>query len=195
MKTKKRCTCGQGIQLPSHQIRHCDGNTAFPRSFSLSCDGHQRIWPRLSPHTCPAPETEPSPTFSFATVRLKLQLPITCLSYVVQHSRLHDSLSHNPSCYVNDLKPKHSFFALSRSLIFSCHLLNFWVEDKFSDTHLQLATRHSFFFPILFNFFYIVLFPPQTHTSKKQRSRTSTAEREGIWAASTQSCRMCRGSW
>lgn len=77
--------------------------------------------------TFAAAETEPSPTFLFATVRLKLQLPITCLSNVTpaQHSKLHDSWSHNPSCYVNYLKPKHSFFALSRSLIFSCHLLNF----------------------------------------------------------------------
>lgn len=35
----------------------------------------------------------------------------------------------------------------------------------------------------------------QTPTFKKPRSRTSTAERGGIWAASTQNCRTYRGSW
>lgn len=36
---------------------------------------------------------------------------------------------------------------------------------------------------------------PQTPTFKKPRSCTSTAEQEGIWAASTRSSRTCRGSW
>lgn len=35
----------------------------------------------------------------------------------------------------------------------------------------------------------------QTPTFKKPRSHTSTAERGGIWAASTQNCRTYRGSW
>lgn len=40
-----------------------------------------------------------------------------------------------------------------------------------------------------------MLLPHQTPTSRKPRSRTLTAEQEGIWAASTQSCRTSRGSW
>lgn len=33
----------------------------------------------------------------------------------------------------------------------------------------------------------------QTHTSRKTRRRTLTAEPDGTWAASTRSCRMFRG--
>lgn len=40
-----------------------------------------------------------------------------------------------------------------------------------------------------------MLLPPQTPTSRKPRSRTSTAGRGGTWAASTRSCRTSRGSW
>ncbi|XP_018586903.1 vesicle-trafficking protein SEC22b-B-like isoform X1 [Scleropages formosus] len=35
----------------------------------------------------------------------------------------------------------------------------------------------------------------KTPTSRRQRSRTSTAGHVGTWAALTQSCMMCRGSW
>lgn len=173
-ETKKWCTCGQGIRLPSHQIRHCDGNTAFPRSFSLSCDGHQRcdfhcrlVWQlKLSP----------APLFG---------LPQSLWSCSCQS---HVSVMWRQRNTANYLTPCHTIH-----LVMLITYLSFWVEDKFSYAFTACNETQLLF--SCFHFFCIVLLPPQTRTSKKQRSRTSTAEREEIWAASTQSCRMCRGSW
>lgn len=67
-----------------------------------------------------------------------------------------------------------------------------WEHETISNSGMEWNNYLCHFLVMILG---LMLLPHQTPTSRKPRSRTLTAEQEGIWAASTQSCRTSRGSW